>query len=562
MAHTLNKVQNTSKDQKEIQSQQTVVEVKTVSNRIEDSIKKATQQKIAENIFHSNFANSEKLAQLGIADKHETIKDVFRRVVDTIGDVENKFSSDSESEEFKRDMLRFMEEKKLIPSTSILMNAGRNVEATLSACAVPPVDLKQNLAKVKDTVDNYHFNGMGTGFNFDDIDDPVEVIEYLNMIGDRGQKNEKQLRPVGNMGVLSMDHPKLIDFINIKNSSLNKHWVFNFSILVDKKNIQKILNKEPIIARDGTSIPSEKLLKIIAQSIQKSGEPGLVFIDRLNEDNQAPNVGEYKSLAPCGEVGLVEGETCQFSYINLGQFLVNGKIDYNELEKVSKTAVRGLDDVLEYNISRYENKTSQQVARDRRKVGVGICGFADLLAQMHLPYMSEEAKQIAEDLISFINYTSKKESVELSKERGAFGGFVDSKYQSQNDIVLKFAEYDTRTISKSMWRELDKDIKEFGIRNCSTIALPPTGRSSYIIGASPSIEPYFSEMLKTTYGAQLDLLSSFQKFTDESISKTINVAESTTTEEIENILLSSIDSNLKGITIYRDKSREAQPEKI
>ncbi|MEI7425234.1 MAG: hypothetical protein WCK10_03895, partial [Candidatus Staskawiczbacteria bacterium] len=319
---------------------------------------------------------------------------------------------------------------------------------------------------------------------------------------------------------------------------------------------------DKITKKDGKEISSDDLLEEMAKSIYQSGEPGLVFIDRLNDDNQVPSTGEYKTLAPCGEVGLVEGETCQFSYINLGKFINKGEVNYSELEDAVRASVRLLDDAVDYNISKYADDLSKDVAGKRRKVGLGVCGFADMLNQLEINYSSPEARNIAEDVFSFINYISKEQSVELAKERGSFGSFVGSKYTTEESIIKKYAERETGKVSSEMWLKLDKKIKKYGIRNCATISIPPTSRSSLIIGASPSIEPHFYDMLGVLPEDQVLMIESIQKFVDESISKTVNMPEASSIEDIKKIILMSINSNLKGITIYRDKSRKAQPEKI
>ncbi len=506
------------------------------------------------------FVSSEILFKLGISDKVENILDVFNRVANLFCEVEWEYNQNSL---LSKDILsRLMKERKLIPSTTILMNAGRMHEASLSACTVPQINLKDDLLQIKKMVDQFHFDGMGTWFNFDDIENPIPIIHYLNHIGIEWQKNEKQLRPVGNMWVLSIDHPKLLDFINIKNQSLDKSWVFNFSVLIDDDNLNKIKRGEDLIMKDWKNISSHKIMDEITKSISISGEPGLIFIDKLNSDNQVPTAGKYKSLAPCGEVGLTEGETCQFSYINLGTFVKNKEVDYLELEQCTRMAVRFLDNSVEYNISRFKTELNKEVAKNKRRIGIGVCGFADLLNSMDIKYGSNEAIKIAENIFSFINYISKKESIRLSKERGPFNAFSESKYISNDNIIRNFSEHETETVSSEMWRLLDQEIKNTWIRNCSTIALPPTGRSSYIIWASPSIEPYFHEILSIPPKNQLRVISSIQKFVDDSISKTINVSEDITNEKIKEILLMAINSNLKWITIYRDKSRELQPQKI
>jgi len=503
------------------------------------------------NMSPDDFMPKEKLLEFGVMQEGENIEDMFKRVITAL----------KPFDDFDKEILEMMEERKIVPSTVMLMNAGIKNETPMSACTVPKIDLAGDFLKIRDTVKYFHLSGMGTGFNFDELEDPIPMVESLNKIGISDLESGKHLRPVGNMGVISITHPKMIDFINAKNESLNKKWVFNFSVLVDNKNLEKIKKGENITTNSGQKISSDGLLDEIAKSIYHSGEPGLVFIDRLNEDNQVPSTGEYKTLAPCGEVGLVEGETCQFSYINLGKFVNSGQVDYFNLEKAVKSTVRFLDDAVEYNISKYADDFNKDIAEKRRKIGLGVCGFADLLAKMGMNYDSPEARKVAEDIFSFINFSSKEESVQLAKERGSFKSFNESKYTTNESIILKYSKNKTEKVSSKMWLELDKKIKKYGIRNCATISIPPTSRSSLIIGASPSIEPYFSDIFDISPEGQISMIESIQKFTDESISKTVNIPETLSSDDIKKIIMRAIDSNLKGITIYRDKSRIAQPKK-
>jgi ribonucleoside-diphosphate reductase alpha chain len=232
------------------------------------------------------------------------------------------------------------------------------------------------------------------------------------------------------------------------------------------------------------------------------------------------------------------------------------------MKKTIFLVVRFLDDVVEYNISRYLNEIIKNITKDKRKIGLGVCGLADLLKKLKLDYDSEQTRSVVENLFSYINYVSKKASIKLSKERGSFGKFNESKYVTEDNIIEKYSKKPTETITENQWIELEKEIKESGVRNCATIALPPTGRSSLIIRASQSIEPYFEKMLRISSENQLLMIASIQKFVDESISKTVNVNENTTFGEIEKIIKKSITLNLKGVTIYRDKSRNYQPAKL
>ena len=508
----------------------------------------------------AKFLNPQKMFELGLCEKGESVRDIFARVVKTISNIEKDFSGKLVAKGFGKQMMGTLMKRKLIPSTTVLMNAGRFDEAPLSACAVPPVNLCGDMDEVKTIVDSYHFNGMGTGFNFDSLKDPIGTIEYLNQVGVTGQNNKAQLRPVGNMGVISIDHPKILEYIKIKmDSNRNKKWVFNFSINITDDILSKMVAGDYITLRNGKRISTEKLLDQICEAIYFTGDPGLAFIDRFDADNQVPAAGKYESFAPCGEVGLAAGETCQFAYINLGEFVKNKEVDYKELRKTIFIGARFLDDAVEYNTTKRFNMVSCGIAKDKRKIGLGACGFADMLDKLGIDYSSQEARAVAEELFSFINFNSKKASVELAKERGSFGKYSESKYTGDDNIIRKYSRYPTRTVSTKQWRELEGDVKANGIRNCATVALPPTGRSSLIIGASASIEPRFEMALKISPRDQLLMAATIQLFVDESISKTVNMPEESTAEDIKSVLKMAMELPLKGITIYRDKSRSFQP---
>ncbi|MDP1833528.1 MAG: ribonucleotide reductase N-terminal alpha domain-containing protein [Candidatus Moranbacteria bacterium] len=509
------------------------------------------------------FLDNETLRKWKIIGEKETLKDAFARVAKSIASLEDDYDGDIAG--FEANIMDQLLSKKIIPSTPILMNAGRFKNVTLSACIVPLIEFKDDWSKIKTKVDELHLQGMGTGFNFDETDNPIYMIKFLNQVGIDGQKDERQLRPVGNIGTMSLGNPKIIEFINLKDDAeiRNEDWVFNLSVSINNEQIDKILNKDDITLADGRKISADEILDNLAKAMWLSGDPGLVFMDRVKADNTVPSAGESISMAPCGEIGLARGESCQFSYINLGKFVNNGEVNYKELGDTINFSIHFLDNVVDYNIKNSSNAESVSMMRNKRKIGLGICGFDDLLKNLSLRYGSEESIELAGELLSFINYHSKRSSVELAKQRGAFKMFNESQFVGENNHLMnRIASEQTKTVSKNEWADLIKEIKENGIRHCATISLPPTGRSSQIIGASQSIEPNFKDFLKVTSHEQISVIAEIQKFVDESISKTINVKNETTIDEIKQMLLDSMSQRLKGITIYRDGSRSNQPEKM
>lgn len=551
-----------------------------------------------------------------IIDPHESPEDMIERVADVAFiELSQSHAIPGRVRAFRDEIAQALHEKKFVPSTPILTNAGRRPNFPLSACAVPPVRLREELSRIRQVVDTYHRHGMGTGFNLDEVDDPVGLLHHLNEIAVEGALSGQEERPVGNMGVLSVYHPKIRNFIATK-TVRDRPWKFNISINIDDNFMEAESQEKPIHLLDGTQIEASLLFREIAAAARECGDPGIVFISRMNRDNPTPHLGEYVATAPCGEVGLASGETCQFGSINLGRLIRNNArgeaaIDYDEIRRLTSLILRYLDDALDYSLPRYASVASTNLMGAKRKIGIGICGFADLLIQLGIPYASSEAKALAKDVMSFINFNSKVASLKLARDRGAFVDFSLSLHSaSPSFIERRYAPHPTKTVSSADWGLLDKELKRGGLRNAVTTALPPTGRSSLIFDCSQQIEPLFRlttftaevhddfarailqrypdqaeqffalvrqqghcndlpidpelrEIYRTATNiapeAHLDLAASFQNFTDEGVSKTINLPAETSVEIVTTIYRLAYQAQLKGITIYRDGSHQHQP---
>ncbi len=546
----------------------------------------------------------------------ETPEQMIERVADVaLIELEDSRTSQHEIRRFRDNIATLLTEKKFVPSSPILTNAGRYSDRPLSACAVPPINLRDNLSKIKQMVDSYHLQGMGTGFNLDDLDDPVTMLKHLNDIAVEGSKSGREDRPVGNMGVLTIYHPKILEFIKAK-VARDRDWKFNISINIDDQFMEAVFLQKDVRLLDGTIINAEHLFEEIATAARECGDPGLVFIGRMNRDNPTPMLGEYIATAPCGEVGLAAGETCQFGSINLGRMVHfdrhgAAQVDYSALRDVTHLIIRYLDDALDFSLPRYSMAKSASIMSSKRKIGIGVCGFADLLILLGIPYASSEAKALAEDIMSFVNFCSKEASVKLAKDKGAFLHFALSQHVSAPSFIQRrYSTASTRTVASEDWEKLDQEVKSVGLRNAVTTALPPTGRSSLVFDCSQQIEPIFrlttfgrevrddfeylirnnhpdraatllgtakdlghcrdldiapalKELFKTaTEIAPLDHLemaAQFQKHTDESVSKTINLPADATVKNVVEIYKLAYISQLKGITIYRDGSHLHQP---
>jgi ribonucleoside-diphosphate reductase alpha chain len=322
--------------------------------------------------------------------------------------------------------------------------------------------------------------------------------------------------------------------------------------------------------------------------------------------------------APCAEVGLVSGETCQFGYLNLGRFFTGTgsmPVNLDALARTVATLVRALDDAVEASLPFYPHPLSARVMTAKRKIGVGVCGLADLLLEARLPYDSEEGRALARDVIGFVNYASKLASADLAASRGpcpAVGGGL-SRY-ADSAFLARFAGLGASTVTDAEWTALSGRIATTGmLRNSSTIALPPTGRSAPVIGASTGIEPLFrltdphhpaflhpaarailaatgrdgltSEV--TRHGrlpanapvddgvrdllavatqiptsGHLAMVSAIQSCVDEAVAKTINLPATATPADVYDVYQAAWEAGCKGITVYRDGSRAAQPKAL
>lgn len=536
----------------------------------------------------------------GILGANETYDDMVDRVFFTVADEGHTLGDTEEDITFLKDRLSyFFTNNYIVPGTPILMNAGRYNDKPLSACSVPPVNMKLNRDEILSLVDDYQKKGMGTGFNFDDSDDPVSDLFFLNNLSIKETESGELERPAASMAILSIDHPKVREFASSKSGKHKEDdWKFNISINVTNNFLNAMKNGDRHIFADGKEVSAKKLMYDLVCSAHECGDPGLVFLERFEEHNTTPHLGKYVSFAPCGEIAMASGETCQFSYVNLANFVDGRNINYDLLGEAVETSVKLLDNALEITARNIGNEKSKELIKMKRKIGVGVCGFSDMLFSLELPYDSKEALLLAEDLMSFINYTSKLASVALAEKREPFLAFNDS--ETRKDLIIgRYLRLNSNTVKDRDWKNLEERIYSSGIRNVSTTAIPPTGKSALIIGASPSIEPLFRlspdnvrnyisesslkaiektgscqktdvpEKIKNIYKtclelspeAHLRMVAAFQKYTDESIAKTVNLPNNATPEDIMRTYLLAHDLGLKGITVFRDGCKK-QPIKL
>lgn len=568
----------------------------------------------------------------------ETPQDMFRRVADTIASGDLEFGKTSKDVQNLSDRFyNAITHRYFMPNSPTLMNAGRDL-GQLAACFVLPID--DSLESIFETIKNtalIHQSGGGTGFSFSRLrpknsvvrstmgvsSGPVSFMEVFNAATEAVKQGGT--RRGANMGILRVDHPDIIEFINCKSDN-NKLNNFNISVAITDKFMEAYLNGKDydLINPQNNEIVGRMdagaVFDLIIDSAWKNGEPGIVFIDKMNKDNPTPQIGKIESTNPCGEVPLLPYEACNLGSINLGLMVKeqDGEfvVDWDLLENTVRTAMRFLDNVIVVN--NYPLPQISEMVQNNRKIGLGVMGWTDMLMQMGIAYNSEEGTSLATDVMSFIDYVSKTESVELAKERGCFNNFKGSVYEDSNYFSKKFAGKTSQKVNDKMWAQLDKDVQKYGLRNATTTCIAPTGTISMMAGASGGIEPLFglvfsrlimdgTELLEVnpvfekymkTHGLYTEDLmnkiakcgsvahieelpdevkrifvtahdispywhvkmqAAFQQFTDNAVSKTVNFIESATREDIKKTYILAYKNNLKGITVYRNNSRQFQP---
>lgn len=535
--------------------------------------------------YHSGFTVDTKIMNFlrngKILGENEQPSEMVDRVVQTIVNADRNYTNDNI--DFEYELGQALDARQIIFSTPILTNAGRYKDRPLSACTVPSHNLySNNREELTQEVIKLHRQGMGTGFNLDDASDPVFLLKYLNGVAVDGVLSGKENRPVGNMAVLSVYHPKISDFISAKLDKNVENWLFNLSVDVDDNFMKAVKLGQGVRLRDGREVSAAELFGQMCNVARRTGCPGLIFLERMNNRNPAPELGEYRTTAPCAEVGLVAGEVCQFGYINVAEFVkIDGEkyqIDKEGLQRISALLTRALDNALDVSYENLISERSRDLLLKKRKIGVGLCGVADALAIIGLPYDSQEARDLMKDIMALVNYSTKLQSIKLAQERGSCLIIKDggSSRLHGNTLEDNFGKYTSSYVAKNDWQYLDNlIINEQALRNISTTALPPTGRSSLVIGASTGIEPHFcAEQVspkvikcgkKIIYAKDISpinhlaMVQALQQFCDESISKTVNLPSNATTDEIAEIYMQAYDMGLNGVTIYVDGSRDYQP---
>ncbi|RJP28252.1 MAG: vitamin B12-dependent ribonucleotide reductase [Candidatus Omnitrophota bacterium] len=544
----------------------------------------------------------------------ETPQQLFERVASAIANAEKLYNkSDKEITSLKEDFYNAMVELEFLPNSPCLMNAGKDL-GQLSACFTLPIaDSMDSIFETLKATAMIHKSGGGTGFSFSRLRPKNSVVKTTGGVAsgpvsfmkvyDAATEAVKQggTRRGANMGILQIDHPDILEFITCKenNKEINN---FNISVAVTDDFMEKFKKGQdydlidPHAKQVVTRLNTKEVFDLIVKQAHKNGEPGIIFIDKINQDNPTPKLGRIESTNPCGEQPILPYESCDLGSINLSKVYKKigagsrYDIDWDKLKKITQLAVHFLDNLIDVN--KFPIPEIEKATKLTRKIGLGVMGWSSLLIRLGIPYNSEEAIELAEKIMSFIFEEATKKSQELAKYKGVFPAFRGSIFDRKNNPIK--------------------------IRNATLTTIAPTGTISIIAGPCSSgieplfaisyyrnvmdndklveVEPLFEEIAKQRgfYSRELmekiaekgsiqdfseipeeirklfvtahdisaewhvRMQAAFQRYTSNAVSKTINFPHDATIADVEKAYLLAYELNCKGITVYRDGSREEQ----
>ncbi|MFQ5952081.1 MAG: adenosylcobalamin-dependent ribonucleoside-diphosphate reductase [Candidatus Omnitrophota bacterium] len=534
----------------------------------------------------------------------ETPSELFRRVASSVAKAEKNFRSRKNAREIEENFYQMMRNLEFIPNSPTLMNAGTSL-GQLSACFVIPVeDSMEGIFDALKDMAVIHQTGGGTGFSFSELrpkgdlvtstkgeaSGPVSFMSIFDQA--TGVIVQGGRRRGANMGILKCDHPDIVEFVGSKidKSSFSN---FNLSVGITDKFMEAVKkNKEfslvnPRTGKRVRKVKARAVFDLIINSAWRTGDPGLVFLDEINRKNPTSRIGNIEATNPCGELPLLPYESCNLASVNLAKMVKGKSPDWDRIKESVRWGVRFLDDVIEVN--KFPLEEIKRITFANRKIGLGVMGFADMLIKLGIPYNSKRAIDLAGTLMRLIHKESLKASASLAKERGVFPNFKKSVYTK----------------------------KGIRIRNATVNTIAPTGTISIIAGCSSGIEPLFAvsfvrnilsgtklfeinplfeeaarkkgiykkrvlsdiakngslknikgipEEMKRIFVTAFDVTpedhlrvqAAFQRYTDNSVSKTINLPQDATVEDVRKIYLMAHKLKCKGITIYRYGSKEEQ----
>lgn len=540
----------------------------------------------------------------------ENASQMVERIADSISSVERKFGADKNKiKEVKDVFFNMIANLEFMPNSPTLMNAGKEL-GQLSACFVIPVE--DSMESIFDAIKStalVHKTGGGTGFSFSRLRPANSVVESTGGVAsgpvsfmkvfDAATQAVKQggTRRGANMGILRVDHPDIIDFVKCKEKE-GTITNFNISVAITDEFMDKYFKdqdyqlKDPKKQEVRASLSAKQVFDLIAGNAYRNGEPGIVFIDKINKDNPTPNLGKIESTNPCGEQPLLPFESCNLGSINLAQMLKKTEagyaIDWDKIKNTTKWAVHFLDNVIEAN--KFPLPQIKENTLKTRKIGLGVMGWATMLGFLKIAYDSDEAINLARELMKVIYEQAKEESISLAKDRGVFPAWKGSAWDEKG-IRLRNATLTTvaptgtisiiagptatgiepnyalayfrNVLDGEKLLEVDPAFeviaKQEGFYSQDLMARIAKGESIQAMKEVPDkIKQVFKTALEISPYWHIKMQAAFQEFTDNAVSKTINLPNNATVDDVKEAYILSYKLGCKGITVYRDGSRAEQ----
>lgn len=537
----------------------------------------------------------------------ETPEELFQRVAKALAAADLNYDEKADIGAVAAEFFELMTSMRFLPNSPTLMNAGKEL-GQLSACFVLPVE--DSMDRIFDTIKHaalIHKSGGGTGFSFSRLRPKGSVVQTTGGVAsgpisfmrvfNAATEAVKQggTRRGANMGILRVDHPDILEFIDCKaeDKSISN---FNISVALTEDFMQAVVRNEEYDLVDPRSkavtgrLNAGEVFRKIVDAAWRNGEPGIIFIDRLNRDNIVPTRGEIESTNPCGEQPLLPYESCNLGSVNLTKMVreVDGRmaIDYELLGKTVDIAIHLLDNVIDVN--RYPLDLIDETTKATRKVGLGVMGFADLLLMLGIPYNSEAGVETAGKLMGFIQTRAHQASAALAAKRGTFPLFKESTLADgaalRNGTVTTIAPTGTLSILAGVSSGVEPVFAYVYVRNVmdntELLEVNPIlkeelerrglyseelmrqiadeGTLAHIDGLPTDLKQVFVSAHDVTPEWHIRMQAAFQKDTDNAVSKTVNFSRDATRDEVEEVYLLAWKLDCKGVTIYRDNSRDAQ----
>jgi ribonucleoside-diphosphate reductase alpha chain len=534
----------------------------------------------------------------------EKPEQMFRRVAKNIAEADRLYDKNASLEETEQRFYNLMTSLRFMPNSPTLMNAGRELQQ-LSACFVLPVD--DSIESIFDAVKYtalIHKSGGGTGFSFSRLRPKNDVVKTTKGISsgpvsfmtifDKATETIVQggTRRGANMGILDIHHPDIIDFIKSKSE---QHLLNNFNIsvaitddfmnAVNTDSDYELIN--PRTRKIVGTLKAREVFDLIAELAWKHGDPGVVFIDALNRYNPTPALGRIESTNPCGEQPLLPFEACNLGSINLKMFVKDRRIDWERLRETVHLAVHFLDNVVDMSVFPLEQ--IENMVHGNRKIGLGVMGFADLLILLGIAYNSDKARETARQIMKFVQEEADNRSMELAEQRGVFPNWDKSIYVKRGQrfrnstrttvaptgtisiiagcssgieplFAVSFVRnvLDNKQLPETNPLFLDVAVKEGFYSDDLVREIAKRGSLHDVKGVPESVKGLFITAHDISAMDHVHMQAAFQEYTDNAVSKTVNFTNDATVQDVKDVYFEAHNLHCKGITVYRDGSRDVQ----